>query len=117
VTLLWAGWSRVRILVGVRDFSLLQNLQIGSGAQPDSCSLGTGVLSQDVKRLWHEVNHSPPSSAEVKNEWSYTSAYTRCLPGVERENITFVCKVIVILHDNFRILCECQTTHSCLIGD
>jgi hypothetical protein len=27
-----------------------------------------------VTRPGHEVNHSPPSSAEVKNEWSYTSA-------------------------------------------
>jgi len=23
--------------------------------------------------LWRDVDHSPPFSAEVKNEWSYTS--------------------------------------------
>jgi len=26
-----------------------------------------------VKQLGHEVDHSPPSSAEVKNVWNYTS--------------------------------------------
>jgi len=26
-----------------------------------------------AKRLEREINHSPPSSGEVKNEWSYTS--------------------------------------------
>jgi hypothetical protein len=32
-----------------------------------------GVLSPWVKRPGHEANHLPPSSAEVKNTWSYTS--------------------------------------------
>jgi hypothetical protein len=33
-----------------------------------------GALSLEVKWLGHEVDHSPPSSAEVKkNAWSYTS--------------------------------------------
>jgi len=27
-----------------------------------------------VKRSGHEADHSPPSSAEVKNAWSYTSS-------------------------------------------
>ena len=47
-----------------------------------------------VKRLWHDVNHSPPSSAEVKNEWSHTSissyvftawAFVQCLRCIELE--------------------------------
>jgi len=25
-----------------------------------------------IKQPWREVNHSSPSSSEVKNEWSYT---------------------------------------------
>jgi hypothetical protein len=33
-----------------------------------------GALSLGVKRPEREVDHSPPSSAEVKNEWTYTSA-------------------------------------------
>jgi hypothetical protein len=32
-----------------------------------------GVLSLGVKRPEREADHSHPSSAEVKNEWSYTS--------------------------------------------
>jgi hypothetical protein len=30
------------------------------------------VFPRGVKRPWREADHSPPSSAEVKNEWSYT---------------------------------------------
>jgi hypothetical protein len=32
-----------------------------------------GALSLEVKRPVREADHSPPSSAEVKNAWSYTS--------------------------------------------
>jgi hypothetical protein len=32
-----------------------------------------GALSLVVKRPEHEADHSPPSSAEVKNAWNYTS--------------------------------------------
>jgi len=32
-----------------------------------------GVLSLGLKWLWNEDDCSPPSSAEVKNAWSYTS--------------------------------------------
>jgi hypothetical protein len=33
----------------------------------------TGVPSLGVKRPGREADHSPPSSAKVKNAWSYTS--------------------------------------------
>jgi hypothetical protein len=42
-----------------------------------------------VKRLGHELGHSPPSSAKVKNEWSCTSSPCICLHGVDRENTAF----------------------------
>jgi hypothetical protein len=32
-----------------------------------------GILSLGLKRPHRETHHSPPSSAEVKNAWSYTS--------------------------------------------
>jgi hypothetical protein len=32
-----------------------------------------GPLSLGIKRPGREADHSPPSSAEVKNTWSYTS--------------------------------------------
>jgi hypothetical protein len=33
----------------------------------------SGALSLGVKRLGRKADHSPPSSAEVKDEWSYNS--------------------------------------------
>jgi hypothetical protein len=33
-----------------------------------------GTLSPEVKRWGREADHSPPSSAEFKNAWGYTSA-------------------------------------------
>ena len=44
VTTLRAGQTRVRIRVRAIDFCLLQNVQTGSGANPASYSMGTGVL-------------------------------------------------------------------------
>jgi len=35
-----------------------------------------------VKQLGHEAGHLLPSSAEVKNVWSYTSTLPVCLHGV-----------------------------------
>jgi hypothetical protein len=42
----------------------------------------SGVLSLGVKRPGREAEHSLPSSAEVKNAWSYTSTPPICLHGV-----------------------------------
>jgi hypothetical protein len=36
-----------------------------------------------------EANHSPSSSAKVKNKWSYTSAPPARLRNVERDSLTF----------------------------
>ena len=49
------------------------------------CSVVTGDLFPGVKRPGCEVNHSPPSSVEVKNEWRCTAASPVCLHGVDRE--------------------------------
>jgi hypothetical protein len=38
-----------------------------------SCPLGTEALSPGVKRPGREAGHSPPTSAEVKKIWIYTS--------------------------------------------
>jgi len=35
--------------------------------------MGTGVSSPGVERPGREADHSSTSSAEVKNEWSYTT--------------------------------------------
>jgi hypothetical protein len=41
-----------------------------------------GALSLGVKRPEREADHSPPSSAEVKNAWSYTTTLPIRLHGV-----------------------------------
>jgi hypothetical protein len=48
--------------------------------------------------LGHEVDHSPPSSAKVKNEWSHTTTHLICLNGMDRDNFT------LLLHNTFNIL-------------
>jgi hypothetical protein len=65
--------SRVRFPAGAANFSLHHRVQNGSGAHPASYPMGTGDLSLGVKWPVCEADHSPPSSAEVKNAWSYTS--------------------------------------------
>jgi hypothetical protein len=53
---------------------------------PASYSVGTEVLCRKVKRPGREANSSHPSSAETKNDWSYTCIPPICLPGVDTEN-------------------------------
>jgi hypothetical protein len=43
--------------------------QIRSGTHPAFYLMGTGGLSLGIKWLEHEADHSPLSSAEVKNVW------------------------------------------------
>jgi hypothetical protein len=51
-----------------------------------------GALSLVVKRPEREADHSPPSSAEVKNAWSYISTPPIRIHGVVlRDNFTFIC--------------------------
>ena len=50
------------------DFILQKNVQTVFGAQPASYSMDT----TGIKQLAGELENSPTSSAEVKNEWSYT---------------------------------------------
>jgi hypothetical protein len=49
----------------------------------------TGLLSSRVKRPRHEANLSFPSSAEIKNAWSYTSIPPHvCMVWCIRNNLT-----------------------------
>ena len=44
-----------------------------------------------VKPTAREVDHYRPSSAEVKNEWSYTPSPPICLHGVNVGRFVFLC--------------------------
>jgi hypothetical protein len=54
-----------------------------------------GYWGSVQKVMWPEraVNHSSAPSADVKKEWSYTSAPPSCLHGVDRQNFTFTVTV------------------------
>jgi hypothetical protein len=59
--------------IGVRYFSLLQGIQPGCGAHQVSFQWLPLALSLGI-RLWgREADRSPPSSAEIKEWWSYVS--------------------------------------------
>jgi hypothetical protein len=74
--------SRVRFPVGAGNLSLHHHVQNGSGAHTASYLMGTRGSFSGVKRPGREADYSPPSSAEVKNEWSYTSTAPVRLHGV-----------------------------------
>ena len=57
----------------IGDSSLLQIVQMGSGAHPTPYSMGIEVLSPEAMRPGRDVDNSPPSSARDNKEWSYTS--------------------------------------------
>jgi hypothetical protein len=44
--------------------------------------MGRKTLIPGVKRLELKADHSPPSSAKVKNEWNYTSTPPISFTGV-----------------------------------
>jgi hypothetical protein len=59
----------VRFPAGAKDFSCSLCVQTGSGAHPASCTMGTGGPFPGAKaRPGRDAGHSPPSSAEIKNE-------------------------------------------------
>jgi hypothetical protein len=74
-----AGRFGVRMPAWVRIFFLLRNDHTASGAHLASCSMGKRFLTPGAKRSTPDVHHSSLLSAEVKNEWSSTSAATVCI--------------------------------------
>ena len=51
--------------------------------------LGTAVLFPGVNRPQRVFKHSPPSSDEIKNDWSYTSLPPVYLRGLNKSKSTF----------------------------
>jgi hypothetical protein len=69
-------------MIGVRWFNSRRGLGIFLFSTASSPALGPTqppiqwvpeAPSPGVKRSWRKADHSTPSSAEVKNAWSYTS--------------------------------------------
>jgi hypothetical protein len=60
----------VRSPAGIEDFTSNLCVQTGSGAHPASCTMCTGGPFPGGKtRPGRDADHSPPSSAEVENEY------------------------------------------------
>ena len=77
-----AGRSGNRIPLGARYF-LFSKMSRG----PPSPLFNGYRLFPGGKRPGRELNPSPPSRAENKNEWSSPSTSAICLHGVDRENV------------------------------
>jgi hypothetical protein len=88
-TRLRAGSFGVRIPACVGDFSSPERLDRLWGT-PSLLFNGCRGRFPRVKRLWPHVDHSP-SSAELKNEWSFNFTPLIRLHGVYRHNFTYVC--------------------------
>jgi hypothetical protein len=71
--LLKVGLLAVWVPAGSRNFSLHHCVHTSSGPHPASYPVGTRGSYLGVKRPGREADHSFPSSAKVKNMWSYTS--------------------------------------------
>jgi hypothetical protein len=61
--------TEVRSPTGAEDFSSCPCVQTGSGVHPASYPMGTvGPFPGCKARPGRDADHSPPSSAEIKNE-------------------------------------------------
>ena len=84
-----AGWSVAWILAGERDFLFSKTIQILLWGTPSLLFNGHQGSFPGIKLPCFKVDHHLPSSAEVKNERSYTSTPPICLHGTDRDNFTF----------------------------
>jgi hypothetical protein len=77
-SVLWlaADWTTERSEFDSRygqEFSLLLVVQTSCGVHPASYPVCAGETLTRIKRPGRETRHSPPTSAEVKETWIYTS--------------------------------------------
>ena len=89
---------QVQIPAGERDVSLLQK-------QSDQISCPLSLLLNEyqstlpqVQQSGYELDHLPPSSAKVNNGWSYTFTLPVRLQSVDRDNLTFLLLLEMVVH-------------------
>jgi len=93
--------SRVRFPAGAWKFSLHHRVQNGYVTHPASYPMGTRAVSLGVRRPGRGSDHSPLSSAEVK-EWmelyfhSPNTPSRRCARLKRRDNFTFTINTIIL---------------------
>jgi len=74
------------------------------GAHPASCTLGNGGSFPGGKLPGREADHSPPSNADVKNAWRYTST----------SEYVFMAWCLIKHRDNFALLYLTGYSFDCL---
>jgi len=74
-----AGWAGVRLPTTVKTFLLSETSRPHLGPTQPPIECVPGFLSPGVKRSGREAVHSPPSSDEVNNTWTYTSMPPICV--------------------------------------
>jgi hypothetical protein len=93
---------------GKRNF-LLSGVQTDTRAHPSCCPMGISDFIPGVNRQRRETDHPPPSSAEVKNMWSYISIppYVFILWCLIKHKGKFTSTVNDIHGSGFRCVCVC----------
>jgi hypothetical protein len=86
----WGEWSVVGHWIsnpgrGKRFLFSAKRPDMLLGPPSPPCN-GYWAILPGVNRLGHEVDHSLPSSAEVRNEWSCTSSCPTCFHVVDRDS-------------------------------
>jgi hypothetical protein len=93
VAVLWAGWSGVQFPVEAGEVFLLSKMSrpaLGPTQLPVQWVTRVFILLEGgggVKWPGHVAERSPPSRAEDKSEWSFTSPPPVCLFGMHRYNV------------------------------
>jgi hypothetical protein len=82
-------WEFCPTLRGRKDTFLFSQQSLPALGPPSLLFSGYWGSFPGVKQLGNEVDHWPPSRAEIKNEHSYTSAPPICLLGVDRVKFNF----------------------------
>jgi hypothetical protein len=104
--------DRDSVLGSGRDFNLFATAvprpALGPTQPPDQ--LVAGALSSAVKQPGREAYHTPPSGAEVKNAWKYTSTSPNVIMSwcfvKNRANISFTSPLPVALWWRPGSICE-----------
>jgi hypothetical protein len=81
------GWTVRGLNPGGRQKLSVLHKQSGPAVRPS----GYRGSHPGVKRPGREADQSPPSSTDIKNRWSHTSAPPTRRHGAERDKCTFNC--------------------------
>jgi hypothetical protein len=96
-TKLWLGRSGCRIVADARDLLISKRSTYRHWRQHSLIFNGCQGSFPGVKWPGRQADHSPPSSDEDRNWWSYTSDPSIRLHGVDRDEFTFlyICSFVV----------------------